>query len=102
MNLGGVGRSVRTNSDNLAKIKGQRLEKAVSGSGQANYRHLPPVTLIEAGAGQPNDDVLPVHQEAVTDQGLNTSGKPDDSPAFKRKMIAEFAEGRQQAGAINK
>jgi protease I len=41
-----------------------------------------------------------VDQEVVTDQGLVTSRKPDDIPAFNRKMIEEFAEGvhaRQRA-----
>jgi len=33
-------------------------------------------------------------QEVVTDNGLVTSRKPDDIPAFNRKMIEEFAEGR--------
>ena len=32
--------------------------------------------------------------EVVTDQGLVTSRKPDDIPAFNRKMIEEFAEGK--------
>jgi len=32
-------------------------------------------------------------QEVVTDMGLVTSRKPDDIPAFNRKMIEEFAEG---------
>lgn len=32
--------------------------------------------------------------EVVTDQGLVTSRKPDDLPAFNRKMVEEFAEGR--------
>ena len=32
--------------------------------------------------------------EVVTDRGLVTSRKPDDIPAFSRKMIEEFAEGR--------
>lgn len=32
--------------------------------------------------------------EVVTDKGLVTSRKPDDLPAFCRKMIEEFAEGR--------
>jgi protease I len=32
-------------------------------------------------------------QEVVTDHGLVTSRKPDDIPAFNRKMIEEFAEG---------
>jgi len=35
-----------------------------------------------------------VDQEVVTDNGLVTSRKPDDIPAFNRKMIEEFAEGR--------
>lgn len=35
-----------------------------------------------------------VDQEVVTDQGLVTSRKPDDIPAFNQKMIEEFAEGR--------
>jgi protease I len=34
-----------------------------------------------------------VDQEVVTDKGLVTSRKPDDIPAFNRKMIEEFAEG---------
>lgn len=35
-----------------------------------------------------------VDREVVVDQGLVTSRKPDDIPAFNRKMIEEFAEGR--------
>lgn len=34
-----------------------------------------------------------VDQEVVTDQGLVTSRKPDDIPAFNRKMIEEINEG---------
>jgi protease I len=34
-----------------------------------------------------------VDEEVVTDQGLVTSRKPDDIPAFSRKMIEELAEG---------
>jgi protease I len=34
-----------------------------------------------------------VDQEVVVDQGLVTSRKPDDLPAFNRKMIEEFKEG---------
>jgi protease I len=37
--------------------------------------------------------------EVVTDQGLVTSRKPDDIPAFNRKMIEEFAEGRHEGMA---
>jgi protease I len=35
-----------------------------------------------------------VDQEVVVDEGLVTSRKPDDIPAFNEKMIEEFAEGR--------
>lgn len=34
--------------------------------------------------------------EVVTDRGIVTSRKPDDIPAFNRKMIEEFAEGRHE------
>jgi len=35
-----------------------------------------------------------VDKEVVVDQGLVTSRKPDDIPAFNRKMVEEFAEGK--------
>ena len=35
-----------------------------------------------------------VDREVVVDNGLVTSRKPDDLPAFCRKMIEEFQEGR--------
>jgi protease I len=35
-----------------------------------------------------------VDQEVVTDNGLVSSRKPDDLPAFNRKMLEEFGEGR--------
>jgi protease I len=35
-----------------------------------------------------------VDQEVVVDAGLVTSRKPDDIPAFNKKMIEEFAEGK--------
>jgi protease I len=38
-----------------------------------------------------------VDQEVVVDRGLVTSRKPDDLPAFNRKMIEEIGEG-QHAG----
>jgi protease I len=34
-----------------------------------------------------------VDREVVTDEGIVTSRKPDDIPAFNGKMIEEFAEG---------
>lgn len=43
-----------------------------------------------------------IDQEVVVDNGLVTSRKPDDIPAFNAKMIEEFAEGHhagQAAGA---
>jgi protease I len=42
--------------------------------------------LINAGASWTD-------QEVVVDNGLVTSRKPDDIPAFNKKMIEEFAEG---------
>lgn len=35
-----------------------------------------------------------VDEEVVVDNGLVTSRKPDDIPAFNKKMIEEFCEGR--------
>jgi len=35
-----------------------------------------------------------VDEPVVTDHGLVTSRKPDDIPAFTKKMIEEFREGR--------
>lgn len=71
-----------------------------------------PWTLIEAGAAQGrkmtswpslqsdlrNAGAHWVDQEVVTDNGLVTSRKPDDIPAFNRKMIEEFAEGHHNRG----
>jgi protease I len=51
--------------------------------------------LINAGAKWTD-------QEVVVDQGLVSSRKPDDIPAFNRKMVEEFAKGatpRPGAGA---
>ncbi|HWO41601.1 MAG TPA: type 1 glutamine amidotransferase domain-containing protein [Candidatus Eisenbacteria bacterium] len=48
--------------------------------------------LINAGANW-------VDQEVVTDNGLVTSRKPADLPAFNRKMLEEFAEGRHRQPA---
>jgi protease I len=54
--------------------------------------------LINAGAEW-------VDKEVVTDNGLVTSRKPDDIPAFNKKMIEEFAEGlhtRTKEGQMQK
>ena len=50
--------------------------------------------LINAGAEW-------VDEEVVVDNGLVSSRKPDDIPAFNRKMIEEFSEGvhRRQRSA---
>jgi len=67
-----------------------------------------PWTLIEAGAVKGkrmtswpslqsdlrNAGANWVDEPCVVDNGLVTSRKPDDIPAFNRKMIEEFAEGR--------
>jgi len=77
-----------------------------------------PWTLIDAGVAKgrrmtsyhsiqtdlKNAGVEWVDEEVVVDQGLVTSRKPDDLPAFNEKMIEEFAEGahagqREKTGA---
>ena len=42
-----------------------------------------------------------VDQEVVVDQGLVTSRKPDDLPAFNEKIVEEFCEGRHEARAAS-
>ena len=47
-----------------------------------------------------------VDREVVTDEGLVTSRKPADMPAFNKKMLEEFAEGvhtgRRQTATLNR
>jgi protease I len=52
--------------------------------------------LINAGASW-------IDQEVVVDNGLITSRKPDDIPAFNKKMIEEFSEGvrKKKPGAVD-
>jgi protease I len=71
-----------------------------------------PWTLIEAGAVKgrtvtswpslktdlENAGANWVDREVVVDNGLVTSRKPDDIPAFNRKLIEEIAEGRHSPG----
>ena len=38
-----------------------------------------------------------INEEVVVDNGLVTSRNPDDIPAFNKKMIEEFCEGRHEA-----
>ncbi|HEX4784220.1 MAG TPA: type 1 glutamine amidotransferase domain-containing protein [Candidatus Sulfotelmatobacter sp.] len=75
-----------------------------------------PWTLVEAGAVRgrtitswpslktdlKNAGANWVDKEVVSDQGLVTSRKPDDIPAFNREMIRLFAEGRDQTGSLRK
>jgi len=98
------------NPDKLrANVKAVQFVKAFADSGRpiAAICHGP-WTLIEAGAVRgrrmtswpslqtdlKNAGANWVDQEVVTDNGLVTSRKPDDLPAFNKKMIEEFAEGR--------
>lgn len=67
-----------------------------------------PWTLIETGALEGrkmtsypsiktdliNAGVNWVDEEVVVDEGLVTSRKPDDIPAFNRKMVEEFRKGK--------
>ena len=41
-----------------------------------------------------------VDQEVVVDQGLVSSRKPDDIPAFNQKMLEEFAKAGRQKKAV--
>ena len=73
-----------------------------------------PWTLIEAGAVRgrkvtswptlktdlKNAGANWVDQEVVVDQGLVTSRKPADIPAFNEKMIEEFAAGRREHAGV--
>jgi deglycase len=42
-----------------------------------------------------------VDKEVVVTEGIVTSRKPDDIPAFNEKMIEEFAEGRHAQRTVN-
>jgi deglycase len=42
-----------------------------------------------------------VDEEVVVDDGIVTSRKPDDIPAFNKKMIEEFSEGLHTQRAMN-
>ncbi|HET7892497.1 MAG TPA: type 1 glutamine amidotransferase domain-containing protein [Candidatus Sulfotelmatobacter sp.] len=75
-----------------------------------------PWTLVEAGAVRgrtmtswpslktdlKNAGANWVDKEVVSDQGLVTSRKPDDIPAFNREMIRLFGEGGAQKGSLRK
>ena len=42
-----------------------------------------------------------VDKEVVVDDGIVTSRKPDDIPAFSKKMIEEFAEGKHEGRDVS-
>jgi protease I len=42
-----------------------------------------------------------VDEEVVVDNGLVTSRKPDDIPAFNKKIVEEFCEGRHEEQAAS-
>ena len=42
-----------------------------------------------------------IDQEVVVDEGIVTSRKPDDIPAFNRKMIEEFCEGKHDQRTVD-
>ncbi len=41
-----------------------------------------------------------IDEEVVTDEGLVSSRKPDDLPAFCAKIVAELAEGRHEVASV--
>ena len=85
-------------------------EFATSGKPIAAICHAPWV-LVEAGVARGrtltswptlqtdirNAGGTWVDKEVVVDDGIVTSRKPDDIPAFNKKMIEEFAEGKHAA-----
>ena len=100
------------NPDNLRMIpKAVEFVKQFTDSGKpvAAICHGP-WTLIEAGAVRgrtmtswpslktdlKNAGATWVDKEVVNDNGIVTSRKPDDIPAFNREMIRLFGEGRGQ------
>ncbi len=97
---------LRTNPDAIAFVK--RFED--SGKPIAVICHGP-WTLIEAGVVKgrkitswpslktdlTNAGAQWVDEEVVVDRGLVSSRKPDDIPAFCRKLIEEIAEGTHQS-----
>ncbi len=42
-----------------------------------------------------------VDEEVVVDEGIVTSRKPDDIPAFNEKMIEEFCEGKHERRLVH-
>lgn len=71
---------------NPARLKGKKIAiLATDGFEQSELLSLQ--TDVRNAGGRWSD------QEVVVDRGLVTSRKPDDIPAFNRKMIEEIADG---------
>jgi hypothetical protein len=62
------------------------MRSPVVGEGEVGSNRSLQTDLRNAGATW-------VDRECVVDKGLVTSRKPDDIPAFNKKMIEEFAKG---------
>ena len=76
----------RTMPPNPARLKRKKIAiLATDGFEQSELLSLQ--TDVRNAGGRWSD------QEVVVDRGLVTSRKPDDIPAFNRKMIEEIAEG---------
>jgi len=71
---------------NPARLKGKKIAILAS-DGFEQSELLSLQTGVRNAGGRWSD------QEVVVDRGLVTSRKPDDIPAFNRKMIEEIAEG---------
>ena len=91
--------------------KAVQLRASVLRCGKAGRGDLPRAVDADRGRRRPRPHVTSwpslqtdlenagakwVDQEVVNDDGLVTSRKPDDLPAFNRKMIEEFAEGAHE------
>jgi protease I len=66
------------------------IDAGVASSRRLTSYHTLQMDLKNAGA-------IWVDEEVVVDNGLVTSRKPDDIPAFNRKMVEEFAEGKHES-----
>jgi len=71
---------------NPARLKGKKIAILAS-DGFEQSELLSLQTDVRNAGGRCSD------QEVVVDRGLVTSRKPDDIPAFNRKMIEEIAGG---------
>ena len=76
-----------------ARLAGREVQALVKahrrGHREGQDRHVVPsiqTDLVNAGARW-------VDEEVVVDQGIVTSRKPDDIPAFGAKLVEEIAEG---------